>query len=74
MKLCLIVAFACLGEQQCQNAAAAEGPIYPWPSPWYGRRPGFGPWGPDPFYEESRLADFCMRMRGYALAPADKAG
>jgi hypothetical protein len=63
-----------LDEVQCQNAAAAEGPIYPWPAPWYGWRGWYSPWGPDPWYEESRLADFCIRTRGYALVPADRAG
>jgi len=27
----------------------------------------------DPFLEESRLTDFCMRNKGYELAPVEKA-
>jgi hypothetical protein len=43
----------------------------------FGRRHFFpyspfgGPFG-DTFIEESRLADFCMRAKGYALVPIEK--
>lgn len=48
------------------------------------RRDAFGrsfvtyPYGPypypfaDPFFEEMRLADFCMRAKGYELVPIEK--
>jgi hypothetical protein len=44
----------------------------------FGRRSVAWPYGPfyspygDPFFEESRLADFCMRAKGYDLVPVDK--
>src|SRR5262245_57571258 len=68
-------------EQQCRNAAwlhvnsyAWSRPWSPW-APWSPWSPGFpawrgywgGPWGPDPFFEQPRLTDFCMRVRGYQL-------
>lgn len=61
---------ASFDQQQCRNAAwhySSSGPWYPW-YPRAGWR-GFwgGAWGPDPFLEELRLADFCMRVRGYEL-------
>ena len=35
----------------------------------------YGPWPypfSDPFFEEQRLADFCMRAKGYELVPVEK--
>ena len=40
----------------------------PWPYP-YGPYPYA--WG-DPAFEETRLADFCMRAKGYELLPVPK--
>ncbi|HYY62548.1 MAG TPA: hypothetical protein VE756_14285 [Burkholderiales bacterium] len=72
--------------QQCGQAAWREANYYsmgyrPF-GPWLYRdafgRPFFHPVGPfyDPFYdrtlEEQRLADFCMRAKGYELAPVTK--
>jgi hypothetical protein len=43
-----------------------------------GRRFVGWPYGPyaypfgDPFFEEARLTDFCMRAKGYELVPLDK--
>jgi len=34
----------------------------------------YGPWPypfADPFFEEARLADFCMRSKGYELVPVE---
>jgi hypothetical protein len=53
---------------QCQNEAWREAQFRAWP-PRYGRR-RFGSFN-DPFFEESRLADFCMRIKGYELVPAE---
>jgi hypothetical protein len=42
-----------------------------------GRRVVTWPYGPwpypfaDPFFEEARLADFCMRAKGYQLVPIE---
>jgi hypothetical protein len=36
--------------------------------------PYYGPWSYpfyDPLFEESRLADFCMRSKGYQLVPVE---
>ena len=30
------------------------------------------PFGGDPFFEEARLTDFCMRAKGYELVPVEK--
>ena len=45
----------------------------------FGRRFVAWPYGPfayapygDPFFEEARLADFCMRAKGYELVPVEK--
>ena len=45
----------------------------------FGRRFVAWPYGPfayapfgDPFFEETRLADFCMRAKGYELVPVEK--
>jgi hypothetical protein len=70
----------------CRQAAWREAQYRYWgygPSfgPIYGRDP-FGRrlvtspygWGYpffDPFFEESRLADFCMRSKGYQLVPVE---
>ena len=32
---------------------------------------GYGPYA-DPFFEEARLTDFCMRAKGYELVPIEK--
>jgi hypothetical protein len=45
---------------------AAGRPFVVWPSGPFG-----GPFD-DPFMEEGRLAQFCMRAKGYELVPADK--
>ena len=37
-------------------------PYTPYPSPFHS----------DPFFEETRLADFCMRAKGYELVPVEK--
>ena len=37
----------------------------------WSRDPFLDPFG-DPFMEESRLAHFCMRAKGYRLVPLDK--
>jgi len=37
-------------------------PYAAYPSPFYG----------DPVFEETRLADFCMRAKGYELVPVEK--
>lgn len=43
----------------------------------FGRSYAVWPYGPypfgDPFFEEGRLADFCMRAKGYELVPVEKA-
>jgi len=36
-------------------------------------RPYAYPFG-DPFFEEARMMDFCMRAKGYELVPAQKKG
>jgi hypothetical protein len=73
--------------QHCQQAAWREASwrasfYRPWgPSvihDLHGRRLLVGPYSPfsdpfgDRFFEESRLAHFCMRAKGYELVPADK--
>ena len=72
--------------QQCEQAAWREAnsyylgyrPFGPWLYRDVGRSPFFYPGGPfyDPFYdrtmEEQRLANFCMRTKGYELAPVNK--
>jgi len=70
--------------QQCEQAAWSEANYYYYPGyrpfgPWlYRGGPFFHPVGPfyDPFYdgtmEEQRLANFCMRAKGYELAPVTK--
>ena len=68
--------------QQCGQAAWREANYYsmgyrPF-GPWLYRdpfgRPFFHPVGPfyDRTLEEQRLADFCMRAKGYELAPVPK--
>ena|SRR2546421_4785073 len=72
--------------QHCQAAAWSEVGLhyraFAASGPWmyrdpFGRRFGY-PYGPfaDPFdqryMEESRLTDFCMRAKGYDLAPAPR--
>jgi hypothetical protein len=72
--------------QQCEQAAWREANSYylgyrPF-GPWLYRdvlgRPFSHPAGPfyDPFYdgtmEEQRLANFCMRAKGYELAPVNQ--
>lgn len=32
---------------------------------------GYGPYA-DPFFEEARLTEFCMRAKGYELVPVEK--
>jgi hypothetical protein len=52
---------------------------YGW-APYAGGRPfiggwPYGAWGypfSDPFFEEARLTDFCMRAKGYELVPIEK--
>ena len=48
---------------------------YGW-TPYAGGRRFVGGWpyGPfyDPFFEEARLTDFCMRAKGYQLVPIEK--
>jgi len=73
-------------QQFCEQQAWQEANYYslgyrPF-GPWLYRdalgRPFFHPVGPfyDPFYdrtmEEQRLANFCMRAKGYELAPVTK--
>ena len=43
---------------------SAGQPVFAWP---YGPADPFG----DPFLEEGRLAQFCMRSKGYQLVPSD---
>jgi hypothetical protein len=45
---------------------AAGRPFVSWPAGAFG-----GPFD-DPFMEEGRLAQFCMRAKGYELVPSDK--
>jgi hypothetical protein len=65
--------------QEAQYRAWAYRPIAPivsrdpfgrhfvaWPYGSYG-----SPFG-DPFFEEARLTDFCMRAKGYELVPVEK--
>ena len=65
-----------LDETQCRNAAVSETNLYPYPAPAYGpawrNNYGYAPSGPDPL-KRSELENFCMRSRGYALAPVDQA-
>ena len=58
---------------QCHDEAWREAQFRTWPSRGYGygRRRFGGPWSNDAFFEESRLADFCMRVKGYELVPAE---
>lgn len=70
---------------QCRNEAMREAFRRTWFAPWVygppmivrdarGRPFTVWPW-PDPFYdrfmEEARLADFCMRAKGYELRPVE---
>ena len=65
--------------QHCQAAAWNEARMrnltsFPGYGPWRYRSP-YSPFGDpygDRFLDESRLADFCMRSKGYELAPAPK--
>jgi len=63
--------------QQCRQQAWQEtrSTYFPYMSfPMYSRRfsgPFGDPWG-DRFMEESRLAQFCMRVKGYELQAAPK--
>ncbi len=72
---------------QCQQDAWREARLHPWYYPPIGPvvaqdaagRISIGwPSGPfadpfgDPFLEEGRLAQYCMRSKGYELVPADK--
>lgn len=57
-------------QAQCQDLAWRDAQYAAWRQPWMPGWGSEGPWGPwrlDPFYEQSRLADFCMRARGYQL-------
>lgn len=56
---------------QCQDAAWREARLRSWP--YYGAGRRFGGGFNAPFYEEGRLAEFCMRVKGYELVPADSA-
>jgi hypothetical protein len=56
---------------QCQDEAWREAQFRSWPSRNYGWRRYGGSGFSDPFFEESRLADFCMRIKGYELVPAE---
>jgi hypothetical protein len=61
-----------LDAEQCHQEAWHEAHFRSWrfPSQSWGRRGrGMGAFANDPFFEESRLADFCMRVRGYQLVP-----
>jgi hypothetical protein len=73
--------------EQCQRAAWREASWRAWLyRPWgptavhdlHGRRLLVWPHSPfndpfaDRFFEESRLAHFCMQSKGYELLPADK--
>jgi hypothetical protein len=72
---------------QCQQDAWREARLRAWYyrpfAPAFIRDPGgraflgwpYGPWGDpfgDPYLEESRLAQFCMRSKGYELQPVEK--
>lgn len=62
---------ASVDEMDCRSMAAREAlPMWAWPRP-YGRRryPYFGDLFLNRVQEESSLADFCMRARGYNLLP-----
>ena len=54
-------------QQAFQEARFAYFPTY---RPYYGRRFA-DPWG-DRFLDESRLAQFCMRIKGYELQEVPK--
>lgn len=58
-------------EQECRSMAAREAwPMWAWPRPYGWRRyPYFGDPMLNRMQEESSLADFCMRARGYNLQP-----
>jgi hypothetical protein len=71
----------------CRQEAFREAQFRAWayrPLAPIARRDAFGrsfvawPYGPypspfgDPFFEETRLADFCMRAKGYELVPVPK--
>src|SRR5882762_10414327 len=64
--------------QEASNYALGARPFGPWLYRDAPGRPFFHPVGPfyDPFYdrtmEEQRLANFCMRAKGYELAPMTK--
>ena len=62
---------------QCQQDAWREARLRIW---YYRPLPSIGwPYGPagdpfwDPYLEESRLTQFCMRSKGYELQPVEKA-
>jgi hypothetical protein len=65
--------------REAQSAYMGYGPFTPWMyrngfgSPFAGRPfgPFYDPLG-DRYMEESRLANFCMRAKGYELAPVRK--
>src|SRR5262245_34951611 len=72
---------------ECRDAAWREASRYYWPAPWgypaygygfypyYPRARFYGPPGlyyHDRFYEEERLAQFCMQAKGYRLQPVER--
>ncbi|HET7363175.1 MAG TPA: hypothetical protein VFJ70_06315 [Burkholderiales bacterium] len=75
-----------MDQQHCEQAAWQEanyyylgyGPFGPWMYRDAAGRFFYHPVGPfyDPFYdrtlEEQRLANFCMRAKGYELAPVSR--
>ncbi len=60
-----------LDAAQCQDEAWREAQFRSWPSRYYGRGRRYGSGFSDPFFEESRLSDFCMRIKGYELVPVE---
>ena len=66
--------------REAQYRAWAYRPITPYlERDAFGRRFVAWPYGPypypllgDPFFEEARLTDFCMRAKGYELVPVEK--
>jgi len=72
-------------EQAWREAQYRAWAYRPYGGPPFMRRDAFGrtytawPYGPspypfyaDPAFEEARLADFCMRAKGYELVPVEK--
>ena len=55
---------------QCQDEAFLEANTHLWPY-YRGRR--LSSLRNDPFFDEARLTNFCMRIKGYELVPGARA-